>query len=220
MRSMKKHSEISLVEAFFTSSESTEVTIRNSQTFTQNKRSDSGVGFRIAIPGNRVGFACTNIMNEKTILEAAEQALGIAKASTEVAHFCLPPESKTQRVNGLCDSWIAEVRVEEAVDVAERAISAAEGFDRRVIAKDGRVIFESTWTGIENNQGVNLEEQRTEAVVYLGGGGEQEGEVTSSCYDVQFSRTADLNPEDVGENAAKQVTQMFNPMPLRVSKDQ
>jgi PmbA protein len=215
MTKLGKHREISLAESFFTSSESTEVTIRNSQIFAQNKRVDSGVGFRIAVPRNRVGFACTNIVTERTILEAAQQAIGIAKVSPELGNFCLPFKRKDLSVNGLCDPRIVEARVEEAVDMAERAINAAEEFDRRVIAKDGRVIFTSEWVGIENTQGVALEEQRTEAVVYLGGGGEQEGEVTSSCYDTQFSRTMDLNPEAVGESAARQVTQMFNPKPLK-----
>ncbi|UCD95752.1 MAG: TldD/PmbA family protein [Candidatus Bathyarchaeota archaeon] len=215
MTKLGRFSEISLAESFFTNSESTEVTIRNSQIFTQNKRVDSGVGFRIAVPHNRVGFACTNIVNERTILEAAQQALGIAKASAELGNFCMPFKRKVPSVKGLCDPRIIEARVEDAVDVAERAINAAEGFDKRVIAKDGRVIFTSQRVGIENNQGVDLEEQRTEAVVYLGGGGEQEGEVTSSCYDIQFSRTIDLTPEAVGESAAQQVTQMFNPKPVK-----
>ena len=204
---------ITHAEAFFTSTQTTEVVVRNSEIHTQNRVDDSGVGFRV-VAGNRVGFACTNTLNEKAVLEAGEKAFDIARVSSEVPSFALPEAGQPPKVEGLFDSRFAEVGVEEGVDVARRMISAAEDFDRRVIAKDGRVVFVSGWRGIVNTLGVDFEEKETKAVVYLGGSGEQNGEITASCYDAMFNRTADLEPEKVGENVGKMVIEMFKPQPL------
>lgn len=202
-------------EAFFTSTQTTEVTVRNSEVLTQNKVDDSGVGFRVVVAGNKVGFACTNTLSKKAVSEAGERSFAIANVGSEVPNFALPEASQPPKVKGLFDSRVAEITVEEGVDIAERAISAAEDFDRRVIAKDGRVLFESGWRGIVNTLGIDLEERETKAVIYLGGSGEQNGEVTGSCYDFMFNRTADLDPEKVGKSVGEMVTEMFKPRPLK-----
>jgi len=202
-------------EAFFTTTQTTEVTIRNSEIFTQNKMTDSGVGFRVAVGKNKVGFASTNTLSREAILKTGEQALAIAKASSEDQKFALPEPRKTQKIKGLYDSRVAEKTAEDAVDLARRMISAAENFDKCVIAKDGRVIFEHGWRGIINTLGVDFEEQETKTAIYLAGSGEHEGEVTGSCYDFMFKRTADLNPEKIGENVAKMVIEQFKPKPLK-----
>jgi PmbA protein len=211
---MLEKKDITQAEAFFTSTQTTEVVIRNSEIHTQNRVDDSGVGFRV-VAGNKVGFACTNTLNEKAVFEAGEKAFDIARVSSEMPNFALPKASQPPKVEGLFDSRFAEVGVEEGVDVARRMISAAEDFDRRVIAKDGRVLFESGWRGIVNTLGVGFEEKETRALVYLGGSGEQNGEVTASCYDAMFNRIADLEPEKVGENVGKMVIEMFKPQPLK-----
>jgi len=202
-------------EAFFTNTRTTEVTIRNSEILTQNKIDESGVGFRVIVAKNKVGFACTNTLSEKAILDAGEKALAIAKVISESPNFALPEASKTPKVNGLFDSRIAEITVEKAIDIAKRAIDSAENFDKRVIAKDGRVLFNSGYRGIMNTLGVDFEEPETKATIYLGGIGEQNGEVTCSCYDFKFSRIEDLGPEIIGENVGKMVTEMFKPQTLK-----
>jgi len=206
---------IAHAEAFFTSTETTEVVIRNSEILTQNKSDDSGVGFRVAVANNKVGFACTNTLTEKAVFEAAQRALSIAKLSSEMPNFALPETGRLPEVKGLFDFRVVEISVEEAVDIASRAIRAAEDLDKRVIAKDGRVTFQAGWRGIINTFGVDCEEQETKAVIYLGGSGEQNGEVTGTCADFMFSRFADLEPEKVGENVGKMVVEMFKPKPLK-----
>jgi len=205
---------ITHAEAFFTSTQTTEVAIRNSEILTQNRADDAGVGFRVAVAGNKVGFACTNTLSEKAVLEAGEKAWAIARVSSEVPNFVLPDAVRIRKVGGLYDARVTGVSVEDAVDVAKRTIDAAEGFDKRVIAKEGRVMFMFGWRGVVNTLGVDCEEQETRTMLYLYGGGEQNGEVTSSCSDITLKRTADLNPEMVGENVAKKVISMFKPKPI------
>jgi len=207
--------DVSHAEAFFTSTETTEVAIRNSEILTENKVDDSGVGFRVVVAGNKVGFACTNTLSEKAVLDAGEKAFAIARVSSEVPNFALPEASKPPKVNGLFDSGVAGISVKEGVDLARRAIKAAEDFDKRVIAKDGRVLFVSGWRGIVNTLGVDFEEQETKATIYLGGSGEQDGEVTGSCYDSALSRTVHLEPEKVGKSVGEMVIDLFKPESLK-----
>jgi len=210
VRALEKK-QIKHAEAFYTCTQSTEVTIRNSEILTQNRIDDSGVGFRVAIPGNKVGFACTNTVNEKSVLEAGEKALMVAKISSEAPNFALPEPSRPQKVRGLFDSRITKITVEETVDAADRLIRAAEDFDERVIAKGGGVSFHHGWRGIINTSGVDFEEQETKAGLGLYGSGKQNGEVTGGCSDFMISRTANLNPEQVGQNVGRKVIAMFNP---------
>jgi len=206
--------EITHAEAFFTCTQTTEVTIRNSEILTQNRMDDSGVGFRVVVPGNKVGFACTNTLSETPIQEAGERAFKIARVSSGMPNFALPEASQLPKVKGLFDPRVAEITVEDAVEIARSAIIAAEDLDKRVIVKDGRVFSESGWRGVVNTLGVDFEEQETQAVVYLGGSGKQNGEVTGSCYDYMFNRTADVDPESVGKNVGKMVIDLFKPKPL------
>ncbi|UCE96516.1 MAG: TldD/PmbA family protein [Candidatus Bathyarchaeota archaeon] len=206
---------ISQVEAFYTNSHATEVSIRNSEILTQNQVYDAGVGFRVVVTGGKVGFASTNVLNEKAILEAGEKAFAIAKVSSEVPNFALPKGGQPPEIRGLFDSRVAEITAEEAIDVAERAMKAAEGFDKRVIAKDGLILFQSGWRGVVNTLGVDFEEPETRAVIYLSASGKQNGEVTGSCSDFLFSREADVKPEIVGESVGKKVVELFKPQPIK-----
>ncbi len=207
--------DITHLEAFYTSTQTTEVTIRNSEIFTQKKSDDSGVGFRVVVAGNKVGFACTNTLGGEAVLKTGEKAYALAKTSSAVPNFALPEMSNPPRVNGLFDREVAEISVEETIEVAKKAMKAAEDYDKRVTVKDGRIVFEHGWRGIVNTLGIDFEEQETRSIIYLGGIGKQNSEVTGICYDSTLTRTADLKPETVGENVGKKVVAMFNPKPIK-----
>lgn len=212
MKDLEKK-DVTCAEAFFTAEETKGVAIRNSEIFTQNSLEDAGVGFRVAL-GKKVGFACTNRLSEDAIKETAQRAYSIARVSSEVPHFVLPEPDKIPHVEGLYTSDVDEVTVEDAIDTAHRAITSAEDVDSRVIAKRGRVLYQSRWRGIINTLGIDVQESETKAGLHLAGAGEHNGEVTSACYDFVYTRTAELEPEKIGENLGRKVVQMFNPHPL------
>jgi PmbA protein len=207
--------EIVHAEAFFTHFVTIEVTIRNSEILTQDMAEDSGVGFRVVVAGNRVGFACTNNLDEDVVYGAAQKALSMAKVSSGMPRFALPEPRKLTSVGGMYDSGVAHTTVEESVEIAGRAIDAAKSVDKRVIVKDGRVMFMWGWKGIMNTLGVDSEEKETKAAIYLGASGKEDNEVTSSCYALQLSRKANLQPQEIGEEAARRATAMFRPKPLK-----
>jgi len=198
-------------EAFLTDTQATEVFIRNSEIFAENVTSDAGVGFRVAVDGEKVGFACTNLVDEKAIVESAYRALSIARASTAIPHFSLPTASKIPKVPGLYDKRFEAIDASDVVDVARRAVEAAEDYDPRVIAKTGIVSYQIGKRQVINSLGVDAEEKFTKSFIYLGGAGEDANEVTPSCDDYELKRSADINPEVVGENVAKMVVAQFKP---------
>ena len=213
VRKTLKHLEkagAELAEAFFMATKTAEVTIRNSEIFAENVMVDVGVGFRAVARGNCVGFACTNLMDsEKDMLETGEKALAIATLSAPILGFALPSPRKVTKLKALLDKRVNEARVEDAVDVARRMLEAAELKDKRVTAKDGRVVFLSVHRSVVNSLGVDLEDQGTWAYAYLGGSGSQSGEVTPTCYDFDLRRDAGLQPEKVGEKVAEMVIAQF-----------
>lgn len=211
---ISKKNEVKNAEAFFAGTQTTEVMIRDSEIQTISKLYDLGVGFRVVVPGNRVGFACSNKIDDTSISKAAKKALAIAKVSSEIRSFALPETAQLPSVIDSFDSRIYNISAEEIVDIAKRAIIAAEAVDKRVIAKGGQISFFSGWRGVINTLGVDAQEQETKAVIYLQGSGQQGSEVTGSSYDVQCSRRADLIPEIIGENVGRSVIQMFRKQPV------
>jgi len=206
---------IALAEAFYTNYETTEVSIRNSEILTQDRLQDSGVGFRVVLHGNKIGFACTNSLNERNISETASKAFSIANAGPKTPMFALPDSQKPTSVYGLYDSRVEEMSLEDSVEIAAQAIEAAERVDNRVTVKDGRVIFTYGHRGILNTIGVDREERETRAVIYLAASGKHNDEVTSICYAFDFTRRANLQPQQIGEKAARRAIAMFEPKAIR-----
>jgi len=206
---------VALAEAFFTSAQSTEVGVRNSEIFTQNRTGDAGVGFRVSVKGNKVGFACVNSISERAVNEAAKNALHIARVSSRIESYAIPEARPIKKLKGLFDARVAEANIEDIVELAKRGIDAAEGYDKRVIVKAGRVSYMSSWRGLVNTLEVDCEERETKTLIYLGASGKQDGEVTSSCVDFMFKRTTNLDPEAVGTNAARTAISLFEPKPVR-----
>ncbi|MBU7019361.1 MAG: hypothetical protein HXS44_17780, partial [Theionarchaea archaeon] len=131
VKTFENDTSITIVEAFFTSNEKTEVAIRNSAILTQNKKTDAGVGFRIVIK-NKVGFACTNTLTENALSNAAKRAVSIARVSAEIPHFSLPEPSKIPSVS-VYDQKVAQKTGEDIVEIAHQLVEATET-DPRVIA--------------------------------------------------------------------------------------
>ncbi|MBU6997907.1 MAG: TldD/PmbA family protein [Theionarchaea archaeon] len=200
-------------EAFFTYEKTIEVSIRNSILLTQTSQKDSGVGIRVVEDG-RAGYACTNVMTEEAIMKAGDMAAGMSRVSSVLPGLVLPEPGSYPVVQDVYDKRIEQITGEETVDIAHRALAAAEGIDPRVRVKSGVIMFTSGWRGVVSSLGIDGEEQGTRATIYLGGVGESGDEVTGICSDYECSRTAAISPESLGESVGEKVIQMFHPQPV------
>ena len=206
-KAMKKDSSKDY-EAYFSSYETIEVTIRNSEILTQNKMIDSGIGIRTIVDG-QLGFSCCNKIDQKVFDETLENAISVAKMSRKDSNIGFPEKSKTMTVNDLYDSKFEDVTIEEIVDQAKTAIETAEDYDKRVTVKSGRIILQKGYRGLINSNGTNVNEKGTYYMCYIGGGGQQANEVTGGCYESKVSRKYQLELDKMGEKLAKNITTMF-----------
>ncbi|MBU7015129.1 MAG: TldD/PmbA family protein [Theionarchaea archaeon] len=204
-------------EAFLTADSTIKVSIRNSRILTQTNERDAGVGIRV-IRGKRVGFACTNVVTREAIMKAGDMAYHMSRVSSEVPGLELPEPGRYPVVQDLYDETITSITGDEAVDVACRALTAAEGHDPRVRVKSGVIMFRSGWRGVVSSLGIDSEEQETRAAMYLGGVGESGDEVTGICSDCECGRTAVLSPETLGESVGEKVLEMFHPCSVKTGK--
>ena len=101
-KAMKKNSSNDY-EAYFSSYETIEVTIRNSEILTQNKMIDSGIGIRTIIDG-QLGFSCCNKIDQKVFDETLNNSVSVAKMSLKDANIGFPDKSLTYPDKSLvCD---------------------------------------------------------------------------------------------------------------------
>ncbi|NHJ40422.1 MAG: TldD/PmbA family protein, partial [Asgard group archaeon] len=206
-KAMKKDSTNDY-EAYFSSYETIEVNIRNSEILTQNKLVDSGVGIRAIVDG-QLGFSCCNKIEQKAIDEALESAVIVAKMSRKDPAISFPESSKSITVNELYDPKFEDITIEEAIEIAKRAINTAEDYDKRITLKSGRIILQRGYRGLINSNGINVNEKGTYSTFYIGGGGQQANEVTGGCYESSYSRRYQLEPEKMGEKLARNILTMF-----------
>jgi PmbA protein len=203
------------VEAFFTTTQTTEVTIRNSEIHAENAAEDTGIAFRAATSDSRIGFACTNVVNtEESILKTGKTALSITKLSAPSPKFDLPTEHRIPNVSGLFDRTVLEVTVEERTDVARRMIESAESLAKGITAKAGQVTTSHVQKGIINTLGVDCETRETRVVAGIYGTGRKNGQTTPGCFDVELKRSFDLSPEKIGKAVAQKVIAQFDPKPV------
>jgi PmbA protein len=202
------------IEAFYTIQNKAYATIRNSQINAKNAIEDAGVGFRVIVD-QKVGFASTNHATEQSLNTTCKKALSMARASSRGPQCAFPNPAPLPVVKGLYDPAVEGTPIEDVVEVAQRSISAAESYDRRVKAKGGRVVYTWGWRGILNTEGMDVEEQSTTCLLILDGVGElPDGTVTGICSDHQCSRQAIKTPERLGESVGKRVVRMLNPQKI------
>ncbi|MFW9852258.1 MAG: TldD/PmbA family protein [Candidatus Thorarchaeota archaeon] len=195
-------------EAYFSSFETIEVNIRNSEILTQNKIVDSGVGIR-AIVDEQLGFSCCNKIEQKAFDETLENAITVAKFSRKDPDTSFPQSTKGISIKELYDSKFEDITIDEIIELAKQAIDTAEDYDKRVTVKSGRIILQRGFRGLINSNGINTNEKGTKMVFYIGGGGQQANEVTGGCYESKVSRKYHLEPEKMGEKLAKNIVSMF-----------
>jgi PmbA protein len=199
-------------EAYLLATRTIETSIRNSEVFTENAIEDMGLSFRVATRDNRVGFACTNIVNnEQRIMDTGEKALSIAKLSAPVPGFALPDKQRAPRVEGLFDKAVVIAGAEDAVGIARRLIESTEAVDKRVGARGGQVSLAYIRKGVVNSLGVDVETEETQAVAFVYGNGVNKSEPTPSCVNGELLRSLSLNPEKTGQTVGRMIVDLFDP---------
>ncbi len=191
-------------ETFLTESFKTSVDIERGQ-ITKNKRK-RGQGLAIrAIYRKAVGFSYTNILNDKTIMQTAEEAVQSARASKPDKDWVeLPATKKYGTPQDTYDSKLATISSEELVSIASRMLDGATDYDKRVLAAFGSVETNVISKAVVNSHELEAFDRGTSIGCQLGTVARQANEVTPICVEFGEERLYKINPESVGREAARQ----------------
>jgi PmbA protein len=180
------------------------VVIERGQIARSSRIIDRGLGVR-AIINKAVGFSYTNILESKAAIEESIlRALSSARASRPDENWhSLPTKKPLASVENTCDSKIIELRSEDLVKIASVMLDAAEKKDKRVFPVEGGAGASYLSTAIANSNGIAGFDHGTIVECSLATIGREGGEVTPECFEFNVERSYNIDPEWVGEEAAR-----------------
>ena len=192
-------------EAYVGQSNAFIIDVENSAIKSAEEQRDAGIGIRTIID-KKIGFAYVTTIDEDDIIEAASMSFDLAKASIPDPKFESLPSTNSSypEVKGLFDKSIKEFSSDEAADYVIRVIDASKQvLEGREYAIEGGIQTASSTSAIVNSLGVAKSASRTFITLYslpiV-----KEGDDQTTSYEYQISRKlSDIDPEWIGENAAR-----------------
>ncbi|MEA2090250.1 MAG: TldD/PmbA family protein [Thermoproteota archaeon] len=171
---------------------------------------DVGIAVRSILDG-KIGFAYTNVLDREEAEKTAIQAVKASKASKKDKNWKqLPKGERYPHVEKTYDKRILEFTSDEAVALCQRMMAAAVQVDKRVLPASGGAEVSIIETACVNSQGVEVEDKGTTIVCFLAAMARSATQVSPMCYEFKPSRTYEINPEWVGQEAAKLAAESLN----------
>ena len=191
-------------EAYVYEGQATNIGIELGQISKTNRIIDRGLGIRV-VTNKAVGFAYTNIVEDQTAVEnVIDRALSAAKASKPDPDWNGLPEKKPYpSLEKTFDEKIVELRSEELVNVASTMLDAASQVDKRVFPIEGGIGCAYISNAIANSNGVSGFDKGTVVECSIATLAKEGNTVTPVCFEFNASRSYDVDPEWVGQEAAK-----------------
>ena len=152
--------------------------------------------------GRKIGFSRTTDVSDKGVEKAVENAYRLALSSNENVFWKgLPSPKPFPRVEGTFDEKICSADPENAVMLAREMLSEARR-DLRVSVPGGTVSLVSGETYVANSNGILGSDKGTEINMELMALAKDNGEVGSFAIAWEASRKLDLDPVEIGREAA------------------
>jgi len=170
------------------------------------KSADAGRGEEVAIRayvGGGMGYAVVTGRDRKTIDEAVDRAVALAKEATADPDFRrLPPPQPRPEVQGIFDDAVAGLSVEQVVQTAVANIEAARAVEPEAILS-GSVALSVGRGALASSTGVALESRATEVSARISALLRRDGD-TGYFYEFDFGRNlADCRLEAVSVAAVE-----------------
>ena len=190
-------------EAFLNISSGTSIEIERGQIVRSTKSMDQGLGVR-AIYRKAVGFSYANSLTDKTVEDTATRAFRAAKASRLDKNWLkLPIQGGFCEPKDTYDKRIVDVSSDELVEMSVDMLGAIEAYDKRVLAVDGGVAKSIFSTVVVNSHGIEASDVGTAIGCSMETIARDGTDVTPACYEVDTERVYDIDPVDVGTEAAR-----------------
>ena len=191
-------------EAFVYQGFANNVVIERGQIAKSSRIIDRGLGVRAVIKKS-VGFSYTNMLENRTATEETVlKAISFAKASKPDEDWHgLPDKKPLATVENTYDRNVAQLNSEDLVKIASTMLDAAEKKDKRVFPIEGGAGASYLSSAVANSNGVACVDHGTVIECSLATVAQEGGEVTPVCFEFSAERSYSINPEGVGEEAAR-----------------
>ena len=197
-------------EAYLCINSGTSIDIERGQIVRSAKNVDYGLGVR-AVYSKAVGFSYTNTLTDRKVKETAERALRAARASKPDKNWLkFPSPRRFGSPKGTYDKKIVELSSDALVEMAAELLGAVEAYDRRVLAVDGHVGASVFSTVVVNSLGIEASDVGTAVGCSMETIARDGTDVTPACYETDAKRVYDIDPADVGVEAARQAVSSLN----------
>jgi PmbA protein len=203
----------SQAEAYVGHSRAFAIEAENSAIRNAEEKRDAGIGVRTVI-GKKIGFAFVTTLSDDDVREAVARSVKLAEVSIPDPDFIsLPSENSSYpKVKGLYDKNIAELPPEVTADMIIRVIDASKNvLEGRDYAITAGVQSSSGMNAVVNSLGISFSEARSSILLYSSPIVKETDDQTAS-YDYQLTRDlSEINPNQVGENAARLTLDLLGP---------
>lgn len=205
-------------EVYIESGRNLSLAVRKGDIETVEEAASSGAGIRVFVKG-RMAFASSNDLGDRALADAVGRAIDFAKITTADPNNVLPDDPGVTEVAGLYDPRIAQVPMDQKIDLAKRVEELALK-DPRITKSDGANYGESEGEVVIANSNGLLKSRRSSGCGYgvsvVAEKGEQKSSGGESCSRRFY---ADLrSPEEIAEKAAREATEMLDPRPVKTQR--
>ena len=205
-------------EVYLETGRNLNIEVRNGEIETIQEAAAYGAGFRVFVKG-RMAFSSCNDFGEKALEDTISRAVDFARISTADPDNLLPEDKGITPVIGLYDESIANISMDEKIDLAKKV--------EKLAMKDAR-ITKSAGSGygegegevfLANSHGLSKSAKSSAcsfSVSVVAEKGEQKSSGGESCGRRFF---ADLKPaEEIAAKAARDAYSMLDPRPVKTQE--
>ena len=192
--------------------------VRKGDIETVQEAAAAGAGIRVFVQG-RMAFASSNDLGEKALEDAAGRAIAFARVTTADENNVLPDDRGVTEVAGLYDPRIAQVPMEEKIELI-KSLEKLALKDPRITKSDGASYRESEGeVAIANSNGL-LKGYKSTGCGYGVSVVAEKGEQKSSGGDACNRRFyGDLKPAgEVAGKAAREAYDMLDPRTVKTQR--
>ena len=135
-------------EAFLIQGREISVQAENNEIKVATSQVEDGIGIRV-FSNKGLGFASVNVLNEKQIEAAAQDAVRLSKVTPRDEYNILPDPNPIKRVPRLYDEKAEGLGMDKAISLVEEMLTIARDYDSRVIVElatfDAKVGWRGGW---------------------------------------------------------------------------
>ncbi len=214
--SLKKGADAA--EVYIETGRNLSIDVRKGDVETVQEAAANGAGIRVFVKG-RMAFASSNDLGAKSLEDAAGRAVEFARVTTSDPNNVLPDDAGMTAVNGLYDPRIAQVPMEEKIELAKRVEKLALK-DPRTTRSDGANYGENEGEIVIANSNGLLKGYKSSGCAYGVSVVAEKGDQKSSGGEFCGRRFyADLKPaEEVAAKAAREAYEALDPKPVKTQR--